>query len=159
MNYFLLTPIISVLLILTTSLPCWAQSWRQIVPLKSTRSDVERILGPSQEAYFADYKLQDGNLFIEYSSGPCRPERRGGWNVPENTVVLVSFTPKIKKRIEVLKLDLRKFRKVVDTHVMGVVYYINDEEGITYSVQAGKVDYVEYGPGKRDDHFYCGDPA
>jgi len=116
-------------------------------------------LGPSQEAYFADYKLQDGNLFIEYSSGPCRPERRGGWNVPENTVVLVSFTPKIKKRIEVLKLDLRKFRKVVDTHVMGVVYYINDEEGITYSVQAGKVDYVEYGPGKRDDHFYCGDPA
>jgi hypothetical protein len=157
MKYFLAIPFISVALMLSTS-PCRAQAWRQIVPLKSTRSDVERILGPSNGAYGVTYQLEEGNLFIEYSSGPCRPERKGGWNVPENIVVLVSFTPKVKKRIGVLKLDPKKFRKVVDDHVIGVVYYINDEDGITYSVQAGKVDYVEYGPAKRDDHLYCGDP-
>jgi len=115
-------------------------------------------LGSSKEAYFAEYQLNDGNLFIEYSSGSCRPERKGGWNVPENVVVLVSFSPKHNRRIANLKLDPRKFRKVIDQHVDGVIYYINDDEGITYEVQSGKVDTIEYGPGKKYDYLYCGDP-
>ena len=82
-----------------------------------------------------------------------------GWNVPENIVVLLRFTPRIKKPIKALKLDPRKFRRVPDKHVGGVIYYINDEDGISYEVQEGKVDNVEYGPGKRYDHLYCGDPA
>jgi len=133
------------------------QDWRQIVPLQSTRADVERLLGPGKEAYFAIYQLKEGSLFIEYSSGPCRPERKGGWNVPENVVVSVSFSPKHRTRITTLKLDPKKFRKVVDQHVVGVIYYVNDDEGITYEVQSGKVDTIEYGPAKRYDHLYCGD--
>ena len=46
---------------------------------------------------------------------------------------------------------------MVDQHVVGVIYYINDDEGITYEVQSGKVDTIEYGPTKRYDHLYCGD--
>lgn len=42
-----------------------AQEWQQIVPLKTTRTEVERLLGPSQGAYFGDYLLNDGSLFIE----------------------------------------------------------------------------------------------
>ena len=68
--------------------------WRRLIPLQSTRADVERLLGPGKEAYFAIYQLKEGSLFIEYSSGPCRPERKGGWNVSENVVVSVSFSPK-----------------------------------------------------------------
>jgi len=122
------------------------------------RADVERLLGPTKEAYFADYTFSDGNLFIEYSSGPCRPERKGGWNVPENVVVSVSFSPTRKRRIADLTLNPKKFRKVIDRHVIGVIYYINDDDGITYEVQEGKIQSVEYGPRKRDDHLYCGDP-
>lgn len=135
------------------------QDWRQIVPLKSTRTDVERLLGPSKEPYFAIYRLEQGNLFIEYSSGPCRPERNGGWNVPENIVLNVTFAPKQRRRIADLKLDPKKFRKVIDEHVVGIVYFVNDEEGITYEVQRGRIDSVEYGPAKRDEHLYCGDRA
>jgi hypothetical protein len=72
---------------------------------------------------------------------------------------MVSFTPKHKTRIATLKLDPKKFRKIVDDHVIGVLYYVNDEEGITYQVQSGIIDFVEYHPAKRDEHLYCGDSA
>ena len=146
-------------LVLTDQLNVKGQDWRQIVPLKSTRAEVERILGATATTYFAEYELKQGSLFVEYSSGPCKPERKGGWNVPKDVVIMISFTPKRKTRIASLKLDPKKFRKVVDDHAIGVLYYVNDEEGITYQVQSGKIDFVEYHPAKRDEHFYCGDPA
>jgi hypothetical protein len=144
--------------ILTNPSNVKGQDWRQIVPLKSKRAEVERLLGATSTAYFAEYELKQGSLFIEYSSGPCRIERKGGWNVPRDVVIMVSFTPKHRIRIATLKLDPKKFRRVVDDHVIGIYYYINDAEGITYQVQSGKVDWVEYHPAKRDEHLYCGDP-
>ena len=145
-------------LILTHRPNVKGQDWRQIIPLESTRADVERLLGSTTGAYFGEYELKQGSLFIEYSSGPCRPERKGGWNVPRDVVIMVNFSPKRRTRIAELKLDPKKFKKVVDEHVIGILYYVNDEEGITYQVQRGKIDFVEYGPKQRDAHLYCGDP-
>ncbi|HEU4837635.1 MAG TPA: hypothetical protein VFS90_24610 [Pyrinomonadaceae bacterium] len=155
----IVTMLLLVFMIVTQRHDTNRQDWRQIVPLQSTRADVERLLGSTKEVYFAIYKLKEGSLFIEYSSGPCRPGRKGGWNVPENVVVSVSFSPKHGKRISSLKLDPNKFRKVIDQHVGGIVYYINDDEGIMYQVQSGKVDTIEYGPAKKHEHLYCGDTA
>lgn len=131
--------------------------WRQITPLRSTRVDVERLLGTSSNPYSAKYILEEGNLFIEYSSGPCTPFRKGGWNVSKDVVVHMSFSPNVKKPVSTLKLDRKRFRKVIDDHVGGVIYYINDELGLTYEVQGGNVDAIYYQPGKKDDHLYCGD--
>ena len=132
-----------------------AQEWRQIVPLQSTRADVERRLGRTNDGYLATYLLKEGTLSIVYSSGPCRADRKDAWNVAENVVLIVSFAPRDKRRIADLKLDPRKFRKVSDQHVIGILYYINDEDGITYEVQDGKIDSIEYGPAKRDQHLAC----
>lgn len=145
-------------LILTNQLNVKSQDWRQIVPLKSTRAEVERLLGSTTGAYFGQYELKQGSLFIEYSSGPCRPERKGGWNVPRDVVIMVHFTPKKGKRIADLKLDPKKFRIIVDDHVIGALYYVNDEDGVTYAVQGGKIEFVEYHAAKKDEHLYCGDP-
>jgi hypothetical protein len=133
--------------------------WRQITPLRSTRVEVERLLGTSTKPYSAKYTLEEGNLFIEYSTGPCTPLRKGGWNVPKDVVVQMSFSPNVKNSVSTLKLDPRRFRKVIDDHVGGVIYYINDELGLTYEVQGGKVDAIYYQPGKKDEHLYCGDSA
>jgi hypothetical protein len=133
------------------------QDLHKIVPLKSTRAEVERLLGSTKGSYGVTYQLKEGSLSIEYSSGPCKRGREGGWNVPENVVVSFSFSPRHKKRVADLKLDPKQFRKVIDQHVLGVIYYINDEDGITYEIQQGKVDSVEYGPPKKYDHLYCGD--
>jgi hypothetical protein len=75
-----------------------AQEWDKIVPLKSTRADVERLLGPIDKSYGVDYELMDGVLSIEYSSGPCRKQRQGGWHVPEGVVISFSFSAKNKQR-------------------------------------------------------------
>jgi hypothetical protein len=153
-------PALLLLFLLSTNrLEVNGQDWRQIVPLKSTRTDVERLLGPTKETYFAVYHLKEGVLDIEYSSGPCRPDRKGGWKVPKDVVITLNFSPRRKSRIADLKLDPRKFRLVVNDHVIGVLYYVNDEEGITYEVQSGKIDWVEYGPRQKDEHLYCGDAA
>lgn len=71
----------------------------------------------------------------------------------------LQLVAKNKQRETDLKLNRKKFRKVIDTHTHGIIYYINDEDGITYEIQQGKVDGVEYYPPKRYDHLYCGDPV
>ena len=134
-----------------------AQDWKKIELLKSTRADVEALLGQASGDYFAQYDLKEGNLFIEYSSGPCRSDRKGGWNVPENVVVKISFVPRQKRKVAELKLESKKFRRVVDQHVLGVIYYVNDEDGVSYEIQEGKVEAVNYDPPKRYDNLYCGD--
>ena len=134
-----------------------AQEWKNFVPLKTTRTNVEAILGPADEDFEVTYRLKDGKLSIEYSSGPCRPERKGGWNVPKDVVISLHFSPRRPKKVSELKLDWTKCRKVINEHLPSVTYYINDEDGITYAIQQGKVDYVEYGPPKKYDDLYCKD--
>jgi len=131
------------------------QDWRTITPLKSTRTEVESLFGPGNDRYLANYSLRDGTLSVEYSSGPCRSERKGGWNVPEGTVVSVRFEPKSKKKFASLKLEFTKFKKVEGGDVVGVVNYTNEEQGVTYEVHRGKVDAIEYLPDKRYDSLKC----
>jgi hypothetical protein len=135
----------------------FGQGWRAIKPLKSVRTEVESLFGPSSDPHLASYPLPDGTLFVQYSTGPCTPEMKGGWNVPEGTAVLIRFVPKLKKRFTSLKLDFSKFRRVEGGDVVGVVNYTNEEEGVTYEVQRGRVDAIEYLPAKRDHSLKCPD--
>ena len=83
-----------------------AKDWRGIVPLHSTRADVEKLLGPpppppsdgtqiySLNAGRSIYKLGEGEVYIVYAN-----ENTEGWNdcagkVPEGTVLLIYVTPK-----------------------------------------------------------------
>ena len=86
------------LLIIINALTANAQDWRQIAPLKTTRMEVERLLGPSKEVYVAEYRLEEESLFIEYASGPCRPDRKGGWNVAKDVVISMRLSPKHPKK-------------------------------------------------------------
>ena len=134
-----------------------AQHWREIVPLKSTRADVERLLGPNEKSYGVIYELNSGALSIEYSSGPCRKDRRRGWNVPEDVVINFRFAATHKPQQTDLKLNRKTYRRVVDTHTGGVIYYINDKDGVMYEVQRGTVQSVEFYPPKRYQYLHCGD--
>jgi len=135
----------------------YSQNWRRITPLKTVRMEVEKLLGVSSGPYHATYNLPTGVLFVEYSTGPCTPGRKGGWNVPEYTVVSLRFEPKSKKKFASLKLDSSKFRRTVGKHVGGVVYYTNEEDGITYEIQRGRVDAIEYLPPKHYHSLQCGE--
>jgi hypothetical protein len=68
------------------------EPWKQIVPLKSTRADVERLLGPPSDTCesMCRYKTTNDVLFVRYTGEPCSKDEGSAWRVPLNTVFEVS---------------------------------------------------------------------
>jgi hypothetical protein len=128
-----------------------ASEWHGIVPLHSTRSDVLRILGEPNSKY--DRYLIDGEeATIIYSRGPCL----SGWNVPSDTVMIISVTFKQSPKLSDLKIDLDKYERARDPFVTTHVYYTNRAEGVRYEVfeglkEKGTVLEVNYEPTSKDE--------
>ena len=78
------------------------RGWHGIVPLHSTRQDVERLLGSSREGCHCTYSLGNANVFVQYSVEPCLDVRERGWKVPKDTVINISVYPKVKDRKSVV---------------------------------------------------------
>jgi hypothetical protein len=133
--------------------------WTQLKVLQSTRADVEKILGqPYEKAnnpFFGSYRAKGGNVFIQYSMGLCKPNYRGGWNVESQTVIDMAFFYYIEPTLKSLKLDKKKYKKVIEGDVLDIFTYKNDEDGIKYIVQKGKVETIVYYPTKKFDWLQC----
>jgi hypothetical protein len=132
-----------------------AKDWRSIVPLHSTRADVEQLLGKPEtdRPHGSRYDLEGGRLWISYNTKPCEGPS-GGWNVSPNTVISIWFSysdpqPKFAE----LKLDKSKYKKVLEGDYLDFVTYRNDD-GIAYEVNEpkGLVNSVRYSPTAKDDH-------
>ena len=122
----------AVVLVFFASSSIIAREWHGIVPLRSTRSDVLRILGEPNAKY--DRYLIDGEeATILYSRAPCL----SGWNVPSDTVMLISVTLKRPTKLSDLKIDLNKYERARDPLVTSHVFYTNREEGVRYEVYEG----------------------
>ena len=67
------------------------EPWKQIVPLRSTRSDVEKLIGPASDSCksMCWYKSLNQVLVVSYTGEPCTDEG-GRWRVPADTVSEVS---------------------------------------------------------------------
>src|SRR4051812_22337485 len=65
-----------------------SNSWRGLLPLQSTRVDVERLFGKQITRAYAPptYKIDEVLVEVTYSEGKCDQ----GWNVPKDAVL--SFT-------------------------------------------------------------------
>jgi len=143
-------------LLLTFSLNSQAEPWRGITPLKSTRVDVERLLGkplPGDVSSLAVYRLQVGEVHFRYALGRlCREAASCECRVPDDTVIEVSVESKVKPKFSTLKIDksvLDRFPLVENTSIM---IYHNSEAGLTYSVSEkhDQILSVQYGPAKKD---------
>src|SRR5688500_18951683 len=88
-----------------------AKEWRGIVPMKSTREDVKRILGRSRDANHirANYDLEEGHVYIVFSNDDAYYDCVK--KLPKDIVLLIQFSPKVDLTLSDLKLDLSKFRK------------------------------------------------
>jgi hypothetical protein len=145
------------LIVLITVTPSQAKEWRGIVPLHSTRADVERLLGPPStdrsEITFYDFEKEE--VAFHYAKGPCGV-KASGWNVPRDTVTSIWVTPNLLKLAD-LKLDESKYKKERDNHVQYIVNYINEAEGISYQVDTsdGVITLIKYFPAAKEDHLRC----
>ncbi len=117
---------------------------------------MRRLLGSltAPEKRFYDlYDLANEVVYISYSSGTCN----SGWNVPSDTVVSISVTPKTDLRVTDLRLDQASYKKKADSHVLGIIYYIDEDDGITLQTADEKVTKIYYYPAKKDDPLRCPD--
>src|SRR5688500_20379271 len=76
------------------------KGWRGIVPLHSTRAEVERLLGPPTEQkseFFVVYRAENETVIIYYARGlPCCVGRKyRQWRVSTGTVAGRVNTPMI----------------------------------------------------------------
>jgi hypothetical protein len=138
-----------------------AKGWRGLVPLHSTRADVERLLGTPKESrgVASTYDTNNERVRAFYSGGKCNEVTSNGWNVPRDTLLSFTVQPNATLLVEDLKLD-KKYERVVDYHVHGVVYYFNKEDGVRISArmlkEAGEdVDSITYEPTAEDSNLKC----
>lgn len=130
-----------------------AKDWGGVVPLRSTRADVERLLGPPQTGTSNVYQTANERIAVTYVEGPCAY----GWDVPPGTVVSLTVSPQPPLKLAELKLDESKFEKRRDIHIETRYYYINQAEGINYTVEVGvgAVIGIEYYPTANDNYLHC----
>lgn len=138
-----------------------ANSWHGIIPLRSTRADVEKLLGPpspySKALYAAAYKTENERVSVLYSTGPCDVEPSHGWNIPRGTVISIDVEPDVKLKFADLKLDESKYKKVRDPEIPQIVSYTSEKDGVSIEVDMneGVVTTFRYSPMSKDNHLLC----
>lgn len=135
-----------------------AKEWRGVIPLHSTRTDVERLLG-KPNAKYDRYEFESERASIIYSSEPCAAGSQ--WNVPRDTVIQISITPKKTLQLSDLRLDLNKYERAKDPSVTAHTFYINKEEGVHYVVfegggeDDGQILNIYHEPSVKDANLRC----
>ena len=145
-------------LIIWTLVLMWPSSqdtkgWRGIVPLRSTRADVEALLGQGTGAHKDSYYLDDMNIFFSYASGDCESGGSGNWNIPSDTVIRFTIYPKPNPKLSDLRIDESKFEKRPNTGD-GLIY-VDNREGLGIAVQRGVVNSFDYGPAAGEEYLRC----
>jgi hypothetical protein len=127
--------------------------WNGLVPLRSTRADVEKLLGAARENYYPTFKYESehGTARVRYSTGKCR----GGWNVPIGTVLRIDVDPVSPegKNLEALKMDKSKFSSAVDDALYQT--WTNAEDGLRYHYAVGSLVTITYLPKRSDNDLRC----
>lgn len=130
-----------------------AQGWRGIIPLYSTRADVEKLLGPSKDECRCTYQADGDWIRVVYSKGPCKGYP-AGWNVRADTVLSFTVSWKREREFSDLRLDEDKYEKAYDDAFY--TYYSSRNEGVQYTVSSeGRVGGASYIPTDRDAHLRC----
>lgn len=135
-----------------------AKPWHGIIPLRSTRADVERILGKpvlNRDVYDAP----DGRAIISYSKGlPCEEGVPGLGNIPGDTVVEIYLSLTGSEKLSDLLVPEREYTRIQAAVHTPTIYYVDKQEGVQYTVQDGMVVSIGYvGSTEDEKKFSCGE--
>jgi len=142
-------------LILLAPLSADGKAWKGIVPLYSTRADVERLIGlPDLED--SGYDIDGQQIRISYSSQGCQPGLPGGWKVPPNTVLSISISASDETKLPEV-VSGKNYEQIYAVNTRQVDY-LDVQEGVRYSTLDGAVLKVTYLPTEDDDKkLRCGE--
>jgi PKD-like domain len=112
-----------------------AKSWRGITPLKSTKTDVERLLGKPSEATdkLLSYRLTAEIVFITLVTGDLEEQA-----LPMGTVKYIEVRPKHSMQLAELGLDEKKVVRIKGSlpEYAGFWGYVDEDAGLI--VQYGR---------------------
>jgi hypothetical protein len=137
-------------------------SWQGIVPLRSTRAEVEQLLGPPKsslgEIYL--YDTSENRVSVSYTSDPCSVNGANPTGGATDVALKITISP--KKVLLVRELDLNKdnYKRIQDDHPEDSVHYLNSLDGVTVDVILNngceQVVSVIYYATARDRGLRCG---
>jgi len=126
-----------------------AKAWRGIVPLKSTRVDVERQLGKANQPSY--YQIENERATIFYSDGLCENSTKCECLVPKGTVLRISVALDSPVKLSDFGIDKKKYTwKRAPSGPQST--YSNLNEGVVYAVDESRqiVIGVDYWPSNGD---------
>lgn len=136
-------------------------SWRGIVPLKSTRADVEKLetiksKKPCEYGSCQQYETETEIAEIYYAVDKCKGASLG-WDVPKDTVMEIEIYDKSKngKSAKELNLNLKDFVISVDDAFFATWSDIG--KGIQYYFMGGGMSLksISYLPKSSDNNLRC----
>jgi hypothetical protein len=137
-----------------------AQEWKGVKMLRSTRYDVEELIGNPMKPDGNVYDLKEERVTITYSRGHCAKSWPFGWNVPEDTVIGISVYLKGMPMPGDLGIDLSKFKKLDDPHVGGITYHSPPSGEVTIQTDSdGRIVMLSYSPATNNNQLLCAEAA
>jgi uncharacterized metal-binding protein len=139
-----------------------SNGWQRIVPLRSTRADVERLLGPPRSSIGDIYRYgtPENRVDISYSADPCKVGGANPLNTAADVVLKITVSPQKTLLVQSLGLDKNKYIRIQDDHPENWVNYLNSVEGITIDAildnGCEQVLSIIYQPTSRDRELRCG---
>jgi hypothetical protein len=146
------------LVVSPTETPSFAQGYKGVEPIRSTRADVERLLG-APDAMCQCYIFKGERVRITYSEGPEVTWGPGRWDVPKGTVLEVEIDYSRGLRLKSLPIDVEQLDELRGSCVDLVLAYSDEGKGVTYGIEAGRVNSITYGPTAAQRRQYCSDPG
>ena len=149
--------IIALLIIPTLVLVVKAKEWRGIIPLHSTRADVERLLGdPSPKKQLATYQTKREAVSVLYASGPpCGSDADSEWKIAKDTVISITVSPKDRVLLSELGIDLSTYDRLSGIHRPNIITYLNKQEGIRIETFHDEVMSFTYFPAASESPLRC----
>ena len=123
-----------------------------IIPLRSTRADVDRLYGPCNESWRCIFQTATEAITVAYAMSPC-VGLTNGWDVPKDTVLSVTVRPLVYPLLADTGIDLDGFVK--RERQGAATYYTNVEKGIVFSVQDRRVTNVTHFPPSSENGKRC----
>ena len=141
--------IMAILLACCLPIVAHGKGWRGIVPFRSTRADVERLLGPGTRGH---YQFDEERVHVNYAEGDCNPVNGCFCYVPKDTVISIYVQLEVEMKFSKLNIDRKKYEKFVSRKDPTEATYSNDKEGIIYTVNEENDDVtaIEYIPTAKD---------
>jgi hypothetical protein len=135
--------------------------WRGLSPLKSTRMDVERTLGPPSQNLndeLLTYEFQGMVVDFFFTSNPnCQQQLPyTSWNVTSDTLTGIDVTLRPSPLIADTGIDLTKYKKIEGRgDLVDRYHYLNADDSFIIDVGNKYLAGYHYRPGRKQERLRC----